>query len=216
MTSVEAGPVGVFGGTFDPVHFGHLRLAEEARECFALDRVLWIPAGRPPHRNPPVAAAEHRLAMVQLAVAGNGAFVPEAGELGTATPSFTFDTLTRLRSNLGAERPLVLLVGADAFRGLAEWHRWREIFALAHLGIATRPGHDVDADGLPAELEAELAARLVDRLPGTPAGSIARFSLTALEISATAIRKLLAAGDSPRYLIPERVLDYIDSHSLYR
>lgn len=216
MTSVEAGPVGVFGGTFDPVHLGHLRLAEEAREAFGLDRVLWIPAGRPPHRNPPVAAAEHRLSMVELAVAGNGTFVTEAGELGTAMPSYTIDTLGRLRRHLGAERPLVLLVGADAFKGLAEWHRWREIFALAHLAIATRPGHDLDTDGLPAELAAELAARRVDRLPDEPAGSIARFSLTALEISATAIRKLLAGGGSPRYLVPERVLDYIESHSLYR
>lgn len=135
----EAAPLGLLGGTFDPVHYGHLRLAEEAREALKLPELRWIPAGQPPHRTAPRTAAGHRLEMVRRAVAGNPAFTVDDAETRAPGPSFTVTTLERLRAAL-PDRPLVLLMGADAFLGLATWHRWRELLDLAHLGVATRPG----------------------------------------------------------------------------
>ncbi|MBL8481248.1 MAG: nicotinate (nicotinamide) nucleotide adenylyltransferase, partial [Rhodocyclaceae bacterium] len=133
-------PLGVFGGTFDPVHVGHLRLAEEAAETLQLERVAWIPAGRPPHRGAPATAAAHRLAMVQRAIADNPRFVLDDAEVRADAPSYSVLTLARLRAAHGPERPLVLLLGADAWAGLAGWHRWQEIFELAHIAVASRPG----------------------------------------------------------------------------
>lgn len=216
MAPIEAGPVGILGGTFDPVHLGHLRLAEEARQFLGLVRVLWIPTGRPPHRGTPTAGADDRLAMTGRAIAGNPAFAIDDAEVRADVPSYTVSTLERLRAALGPDRPLVLLMGADAFRGLPTWHRWREVFGLAHLGVATRPGHELRENGMAEDLAGEWRARRVPALAPTPAGGIASFPMTALDISATSVRRLLAAGASPRYLIPDGVLDYIRSHSLYR
>lgn len=213
----DQGAIGIMGGTFDPVHNAHLALARAARDRFGLCGVLWIPAGRPPHRAVPPTAAAHRLAMVEAAIAGEAGFALDDGEVARAAPSFTVPTLERLRGRFGQQRPLVLLMGADAFLGLAGWHRWREIFDLAHLAVATRPGFPLDALGPP--LAGELAAR---RLAGadfsTPAGGIALFELVAGTVSATAARALIAAG-APRErlleLLPAPVIDYIRRHSLY-
>ncbi len=211
--------LGIFGGTFDPVHFGHLRLAQEAADHLGLARVRWIPAGQPPHRAAPRVTARHRLDMVRLATAGNPAFAVDATEVEAAEPSYTVPTLERLRRELGDACPLVLLVGADAFAGLPTWHRWRDLFALAHLAVSHRPGFPVDAASLPDELAGEFARRRLPDAAGlhaAPAGGIATFAMTQLAISATQIRQLLANGRSPRYLLPQRVLDYIDLHHLYR
>lgn len=212
-------PLGLFGGTFDPVHFGHLRLAEEAAVHLGLGGVRWLPAGNPPHRGTPAVTAAQRLVMVQLATAGNPLFHVDAAEVEADAPSYTVHTLERLRRELGDARPLVLLVGADAFAGLASWHRWRDLFDLAHLAISHRPGFPVDMASLPHELATEFGDRR--QLDATclcqqPAGCIVSFAMTQLAISATQIRKLLANGLSPRYLLPDTVLDYIRAHSLYR
>ncbi len=212
-------PLGLFGGTFDPVHFGHLRLAEEAIGQLELGGVRWIPAGRPAHRGQPQVAPAQRLAMIRLATAGNSRFSVDAAEVEAAAPSYTVPTLERLRRELGPERPLVLLLGADAFAGLESWHRWRELFALAHVAVSHRPGFPVAAAALPPTLAGELAARgQVDSavLRAAPAGRIVTFAMTQLAISATQIRQLQAAGRSARYLLPDDVLDYIRTHSLYR
>ena len=212
-------PLGLFGGTFDPVHFGHLRLAEEAIVHLGLGKVCWMPAGQPPHRGTPQVTAAQRLAMVSLATAGNAGFVVDASEVEAAAPSFTVHTLERLRRELGERLPLVLLVGADAFAGLSTWHRWRDILALAHVAVSHRPGFPVEAASLPPELAAEFAGRRIDDVHAlrlSAAGCIATFAMTQLAISATQIRKLLANGLSPRYLLPDDVLDYIQTHSLYR
>ena len=148
-------PLGVFGGTFDPVHFGHLRLAEEACAALGLQQVLWVPAGRPPHRDRPLAASAHRLHMVSLAIAGNPRFALDATEAGSDTASYTVNTLRRLRQQLGSAQPLVLLLGADAFAGLPSWYHWQELFELAHLAVATRPQHSLDPDRLPPALAAQ-------------------------------------------------------------
>lgn len=209
--------VGFFGGTFDPVHFGHLRLAEEAADTLGLGRVLFSPAGQPPHRDPPRVAAGDRLAMVAAAIAGNPRFALDAGEAHSAGPSYTVTTLARLRREFGVSRPLVLLLGSDAFAALNLWHRWREIFALAHVAVTHRPGAGW-ATTLPEDLAAQLARRRVDspaELATAPSGLIYGFTMTPLEISATVIRDLLANRRSPRYLLPDAVLDYIRAHRLY-
>lgn len=212
-------PLGLFGGTFDPVHYGHLRLAEEAIAHLALGGVRWIPAGQPPHRGAPQVTAGQRLDMVRQATAGNPRFSVDASEVEASEPSYTVHTLERLRRELGDRQPLVLLVGADAFAGLATWHRWRDIFALAHVAVSHRPGFPVETASLPHGLAAEFnARRLADAssLRTNAHGGIATFAMTQLAISATQIRKLLANGLSARYLLPDDVLDYIQTHSLYR
>lgn len=214
----EHGPLGIFGGTFDPVHLGHLRLAEEARTHLGLARVLWIPAGQPPHRDAPNVTAEDRLTLVRQATAGNIAFEVDDAEVRAPAPSYTVHTLTRLRQLHGPERPLVLLLGADAFAGLPTWHRWEELWHLAHIAIAHRPGFPVTEASLPAALARVFAERRRDDpavLAQAPGGAMVTFAMTQLAISATQIRKLLANGDSPRYLLPDPVLDYIQQHHLY-
>lgn len=214
----EAGPLGILGGTFDPIHFGHLRLAEEARIALGLERVRLIPAGQPPHRETPGSAGANRLAMTRLAVTGLAQFEVDAAEVLSSAPSYTVPTLQRLRMESGPRRPLVLLLGMDAFQHLASWHRWRELFELAHIGVATRPGYALDADALPGELASELRARFAphpDAIGAGPAGHITAFTMTPLAISATAIRAGLRSARSPRFLLPDAVLDYIQTHSLY-
>lgn len=212
-------PLGLFGGTFDPVHYGHLRLAEEAIAQLGLAGVRWIPAGNPPHRGAPQVTAAQRLAMVSRSTADNPRFSVDPAEVEAAAPSYTVLTLERLRAELGPAQPLVLLVGADAFAGLASWHRWPEILDLAHVAVSHRPGFPVEAASLPTALaDAFRQRRLADvgGLRAAPGGGIVTFAMTQLAISATQIRKLLANGLSARYLLPDGVLDYISSHSLYR
>lgn len=213
-------PIGILGGTFDPIHYGHLRLAEELGERLRLEEVRFFPSGTPPHRSAPAVTADHRLAMTRLAAAGNARFAVDDRELRRAGPGYTFDTLTELRADLGDARPLALLLGADAFLEFATWHRWREIFGLAHVAVAHRPGFPVErwAERMPEPLAREYSARLMQQplaIHLSPAGGVVIVPFTALEISATAIRDMLHAGASPRYLLPGAVLDYIRSHGLY-
>jgi nicotinate-nucleotide adenylyltransferase len=201
------------------VHYGHLRLAEEAVAHLGLGGVRWMPAGQPPHRGVPAVTAQQRLEMVRRATAGNPLFTVDPAEVEACEPSYTVHTLERLRRELGADQPLVLLVGADAFAGLASWHRWRDIFTLAHIAVSHRPGFPVETASLPHELATEFADRRqtdVSALRGASAGGIVTFAMTQLAISATQIRKLLANQLSARYLLPDEVLDYIQTHSLYR
>ena len=216
----SSAPIGVLGGTFDPIHFGHVRLAEELAGTLRLAQVCLVPSGTPPHRTAPAVAAEHRLAMVRLAAAGNARFKVDDREVRRAGPGYTFDTLAGLRAESGDARPLVLLVGADAFLEFATWHRWHEIFGLAHVAIAHRPGFPVErwAERMPQPLAREYSARLAQQplaVHLSPAGGIVIVPFTALDISATAIRDILRAGASPRYLLPDAVLDYIQSNRLY-
>jgi nicotinate-nucleotide adenylyltransferase len=218
MSPPDPRPIGLLGGTFDPVHLGHLRLAEEAREALGLERVVWLPAGQPPHRRPPRVSGAHRLAMVRLAVAGNGGFAVDPAEVRAAAPSYTAVSLERLRAQFGPEQPLVLLMGADAFLGLPAWHRWRDLFALAHVAVASRPGYAIDAGTLPGALAEEFAARRRPdsaSLGAAPSGAIVEFAITPLAVSASDIRDRVACARSVRYLIPDSVLDYIGRHSLY-
>ena len=213
-------PLGVYGGTFDPVHYAHLRLAEEAADQLGLACVRWIPAGQPSAREAPRVGAVHRLAMVDLAISGNSRFELDRSEVDADRPSYTVPTLERLRQTAvcGDRRPLVLLLGADAFAGLTGWYRWQEIFALAHVAVAHRPGFPVDPSRLPEALAVLYRRRHcadAAALGEAPAGSIATFAMTQLDISATKIRALLSTRASARYLLPEALLDYIHDHQLY-
>lgn len=212
-------PIGIFGGTFDPVHFGHLRLAEEMAEALGLVTVRFVPAGTPPHRTRPRTGAHHRLQMVRLAIAGNPRFVLDDREVDLPRLSYTVETLASLRGELGADQPLCLLLGADAFLGLTTWHRWQDLFTLAHIAVAHRPGFPQSAwkDAMPEVLRTELEARMAhpQDLSCRAAGLVVARPITALDISATHIRDALRAGHSPRYLLPDSVLDYIQAHQLY-
>ncbi|MFY9329344.1 MAG: nicotinate-nucleotide adenylyltransferase [Georgfuchsia sp.] len=217
MTEKPLGPLAILGGTFDPVHRAHLQLATDARAHLGLAQVLWIPSGNPPHRERPRASAEHRLAMVMLAISGNPHFQIDESEVRSGAPSYTVTTLLRLRAIHGT-RPLVLLLGADAFLGLAGWHRWRELFALAHIAIATRPGYVLDSQAMDDELREEyLCRRYGDHscLSAQAAGSIVTFAITPLDISASAIRAKLACGQQTQDLLTGTVLDYIANNHLY-
>lgn len=213
------GAVGILGGTFDPVHLAHLALARVACEKLDLAQVLWVPAGQPPHRDRPRTAPGDRCAMVAAAIAGEPRFLLDASEAEQAVPSYTVPTLERLRRHFGPNRPLVLLMGADAFRGLPGWHRWREVFQVAHVGVATRPGYPLTdfAEPLASEFAARSRPAGTDFL-STPAGAIVPFELSAGTVSATEVRRLLAAGapqERLRALLPAAVVDYIQRHRLY-
>lgn len=207
--------IGLFGGTFDPVHIGHLRSALETAELLGLDELRLLPAARPPHREAPQVSAQQRLAMVELAAAGVAPLRVDARELARDKPSYTIDTLESLRAELGTDVQLVLLVGWDAFCGLPTWHRWEELLQHCHLAVLQRPDADTEA---PEALRDLLAARSVadpNALSGA-AGQVTFIWQTPLAVSATQIRALLAQGRSPRFLVPDAVLNYIEAHGLYR
>jgi nicotinate-nucleotide adenylyltransferase len=195
-------------------------LAQEAASALDLQQVRFIPAGEPWQRSAPRAPASQRLEMVKLACAGNPLFKVDDREIRRHGPSYTVDTLAELRAELGPEQPLCLLLGADAFLGLASWHRWQEIFGFAHCAVAHRPGFASSswADSMPPALQQALAARQTtdpSALAKSPAGQIMIYPITPLDISASHIRTELQQGKSPRYLVPDAVLDYISQNQLY-
>ncbi len=223
MIVSDSAPVGVLGGTFDPIHFGHLRLAEEAREALGLAQVRFIPAGDPPHRERPAVAPEQRLHMVRQAVAGNPDFIADDIEIRSGNKSYTVMTLERLRAHYGENRPLVLILGADAFAGIPQWYQWGHLLDLAHIAVAGRPGFAWHAESMPSSLSEELhdicrkcLSNDMAELAHSPAGHIFTFEMTPLAVSASLIRTLLQAGRSIRYLLPASVLDYIETNRLYR
>ena len=198
-------PLAILGGTFDPVHIGHLNAAWEAAELLDAE-VRLMPASVPPHRPPPIASAEQRVAMLRAALQGQSRLTLDTRELEREGPSYTVDTLAELRAEQG-DRPLVLLLGEDAFAGLPSWHRWRELFGLAHVGVLTRPGAEPTWSG---ELTEAISERLVAdpwAVRAVPSGWVTLAPVTPLEISATRVRELLGAGHQPRYLLPLELLN---------
>ena len=217
LNTSSANVVGILGGTFDPVHRGHVALAEAALAGLPLSEVLWLPSGSPGHRAPPVASARDRLAMLRLATEGNPRCRIDDSELGRNEPTYTVHVLTRLRAQLGNEQPLALLLGSDSFLSLPTWLRWRELFDLAHIAVASRPGA-IPGDGGPSpELSAEIARRSArgEQLAASAAGRVARFDMPPVDISASAVRSGLAAGRDLGDLLPAAVLAYIRTQQLY-
>lgn len=207
-------PIGVFGGTFDPIHFGHLRAAFELTELLGLERVLFVPAADPPHRGRPIADAATRLAMVRAALEDEENFVLDDRELRRPGPSYSVLTLEELRREHG-QRPLVLMLGMDAFLGLPGWHRWRQLLDLAHVAVAHRPGARLPRSGALGELLATHRARHRLEIAAAPAGRIFVHPGTQLDISSTDLREALRAGRDPRYLMPEPVRRMINATGIY-
>ena len=208
------GPIGLFGGTFDPIHFGHLRTALELLRELRLAEVRFTPCGRPPHGKMPVASAAFRLDMVKTAVAGQPGFVVDERELNRSGPSYTVETLESLRAE-SASRSIGLIVGMDAFVDIGSWHRSDDILRLAHVIVARRPGSASPDSGHAGELLA--ASGVTDRaaLAAVPAGKILVHTVTQLEISSSAIRAAARVGQSQRYLVPDDVAALIETTGCY-
>lgn len=207
-------PLGILGGTFDPIHYGHLRPAQEILRVLDLAEIRLIPAANPPHRQPPVATPEQRLRMAELAVAGVPGVTVDDREYRRGGPSYTVLTLESLRSEFG-ERSLCLLMGLDAFEGIETWHQWQRLPELAHLIVMTRPGWEFPAgERLPAWARDRLV-RDTSKLAQTSAGKIYFQAVTPQDISATRIREALMRGESLKAWLPPTVLEYIRANHVY-
>jgi nicotinate-nucleotide adenylyltransferase len=206
-TPLIYGSIGIMGGTFDPIHVGHLAAAEEAREALGLERILFIPAGVPPHKpERPVTAAQHRVAMVELAIAGNAAFELSRIEVDRDGPSYTADTVEMLAAIEGAngrDANLTLILSVESFHGLPTWREPRRILNLCRLAVVPR-------GGFPTPERAWLA----EQFRGVPV-RVAFLDAPRLRLSGSEIRQRVAAGRSIRYLVPDAVIDYISDHGLY-
>jgi nicotinate-nucleotide adenylyltransferase len=203
--------IGILGGTFDPVHYGHLRPALEVREIFGLTEIRLLPSAQPPHREQPVAPAPIRARMLELAIKNQPGFVIDTRELDRAGRSYMIDTLKSFRQEF-PEQPLILFVGADAFKNLTGWHCWQQLFDYAHIVVMMRPGIQLQ------ELDGYFAAKkanVISEITQAPAGKLFFQPVTQLEISATAIRKMIAEKRNPGFLLPDAVIEYIKQHKLY-
>jgi nicotinate-nucleotide adenylyltransferase len=197
-------PIGIFGGTFDPIHLGHLRTAFELWQALKLTEVRFVPAATTPGREQPLADGALRLRMVEAAISEEPAFVVDDREVRRAGVSYSVDTLTELRSEF-PDRSLCLLLGMDAFLGLPNWHRWRELFDLAHIVVAHRPGWKAPTQGPLGEVMVDRGTGAIRDLHENLAGRILVHAGTQLEISSTDLRQTLVAGRDPRYLVPGSV-----------
>lgn len=208
-------PIGIFGGAFDPVHLGHLRAALEISEKFLLEKVYFVPCQVPVHKARTAATATHRIAMLNLAMAGEKKFQVDDREVRRKTPSYMVETLSSFREEFGENRPLALILGSDALMGFTTWREWEKFFDLAHIIVVARGSQKMI---LSPEFKGYLSFRK-NKSPRTivnsPAGSVFFQRTTKLDISSTTIRSLLLKKSSPRYLIPETVWEYIQREQLY-
>jgi nicotinate-nucleotide adenylyltransferase len=218
---VSLAPVGILGGTFDPIHFGHLRLATEALEQCRLSEIYFIPCGTPPHRSAPIASATQRLAMTRLALHGQAQFVLDEREIHRNDPCYTIDTLRSLRDDFGTQQSLCLLLGGDAFLQLHTWRNWQQVFELAHIIVVQRAGRPLG--NAMQQADAALQQQYQTRLAPAPAalcdaaaGNIVVIDMPALDISATDIRRRMSEHRSIRYLLPDAVAAYLHVHQPYR
>ena len=211
-----AAPIGVLGGTFDPVHHGHLRLAIECLHDFAFSEVRLIPVHTPPHRDAPAASAAQRLAMLQKAVEGRMGLVADDREVRRGGVSYTIDTARSLREEFGV-RPLCLIMGMDAFQLLHTWRRWTELPEYVHIVVVNRPGSALEFQHREvAGLYSQRSVADLSALAAKPSGSILKADIPLLDISAARIRGLIAAGRDASFLLPPPVLDHIRREGIYQ
>ncbi|MEQ1546017.1 nicotinate-nucleotide adenylyltransferase [Methyloglobulus sp.] len=204
--------IGIFGGTFDPVHYGHLRSALEVKEIFGLEEVRLIPSSQPPHRSQPHATANMRVQMLNLAIANQPDLTIDTREIDRAGASYMVLTLESLRQDF-PDQPLLLFVGSDAFSQLTSWYQWQRLFDFAHIVVLTRPGFSV------LQLDEFFAVRQTsdrEQLSEHLSGKLYCQPITQLDISATAIRKIFADRRSPAFLLPDAVIAYISQNKLYQ
>ena len=206
--------LGILGGTFDPIHYGHLRPAQEALRALDLAEIRVIPAANPPHRRPPVATPEQRLRMVELAVSGVPGFTVDDCEFRRGGPSYTVLSLESLRREFG-ERPLCLLLGLDAFESIETWHQWQRLLELAHFIVMTRPGWEFPAGARLPPWVRDRQVRDTSMLNQASAGKIYYQAVTPQDISATRIREALARGEPVEAWLPSAVLEYIRANRVY-
>lgn len=207
-------PMALFGGTFDPVHYGHLRCADEVRRKLGLNNLYLLPAGTPPHRDTPSATVEQRLEMLQLARLEFPKLLIDDRETRRSGPSYMVDTLTEMRSSL-ENRPLLLSIGQDAANLLHTWFQWERLFELAHIVILTRPG---TPSKYPPELANQVQLRSgsdMQELIKTEAGKVLHLEVESIDVSATGIKRILRSGGSPESMLPAAVLEYINKNRLY-
>ncbi len=208
-------PIGIFGGTFDPIHYGHLRTAFEILQALRFGEIRFVPTGDPPHRGASIARAALRFDMVCAATAAETGFVVDDCELRRNGPSYTIDTLSAMREEI-SDQPMGLILGMDAFLGLTSWHRWDELLDYAHIVVAHRPGWRAPDIGPLGELLSEHGTHRVDDLHKHREGFIHIHAVTQLEISSTEIRDLVGAGRDPRFLMPDVVRDVIMNSGCYK
>lgn len=207
-------PLAIFGGTFDPVHYGHLRCADEAREKLGLNNLYLLPAGTPPHRKPPQATTRQRLEMLHLAQAEFPQLEIDDRETRRSGPSYMVDTLQELRTEF-PQTPLLLLIGQDAANHLHSWFHWEQLFELAHIVILTRPGAKAEyRSDLARQMQRRLSAD-VQALCRSDAGGVLYLEVASIDVSATSIKSIMRLGRSPRSMLPGAVLDYINENQLY-
>ena len=207
-------PIGIFGGTFDPIHYGHLRTAFEMLQALKFGEICFIPSGDPPHRGETFADAELRLEMVRVATVNQPGLLVDDRELRRDGPSYTIDTLESFREEQG-DTPIGLIVGMDAFLGLTSWYRWDEILDMAHIVVAHRPGWKAPDIGALGELITEHGTHRIGDLHANRNGYVHIHAVTQLEIASTEIRELVAAGRDPRFLMPDAVRDVILNTNCY-
>ncbi len=212
--------IGIYGGTFDPIHNGHLRVAEELVDLIGLDQLFFVPAGEPRLRNAPVASAYHRAQMVSLSIQDNANFFLDDREIKRSGVSTTVESLQEYRAEYGEQAVFCFIMGADAFIKIHHWYCWRELFQLCHLIVVERPNSQrvSNCRELPQELQSICTPRWVSDVGDMMrqfSGMIYIAKTALLDISATRIRNYVAADKSIRYLLPEVVSDYIKTHHLY-
>jgi nicotinate-nucleotide adenylyltransferase len=207
--------IGIMGGTFNPIHNGHLRLAQELAEQLTLSQVRFIPSANPPHKATPKVSAQQRAEMVQLAIADNALFALDTRELERLGASYTIDTLISLKTEF-TQHALCLIMGSDAFAKLDTWHRWQELINYCHIILVQRPS--TTPTGLNQAMQDFMLAHYTEDLHAlseTDSGCISMLAIPALDISSSQIRELMALGRNPRYLSPKAVVDYMQLNSLY-
>jgi nicotinate-nucleotide adenylyltransferase len=210
----ESKSIGILGGMFDPVHFGHLRTAIDALQDFSLDEVRLVPCHHPVHKEEPVVAAQHRIAMLHKAIKSEKRLVVDVRECMRPGPSYMLETLESLRTEYPNDK-LFLLLGADAFNNLEGWKKWKKLFELAHIIVITRPGWNINPSQVIKEYCKDKTVSSFAEIGEEKNGKVLGYSFTPLMISSSEIRELLKEKKSVRYLIPNKVIKYIKKHKLY-
>jgi nicotinate-nucleotide adenylyltransferase len=217
MTNAEhssISPIALLGGTFDPVHYGHLRCAEEVRKKLGLENLYLLPAGSPPHRDTPTATVKQRLDMLQLACLEFPHLLIDDRETRRSGPSYMVDTLLEIRADF-PDSPLILVVGQDAFNLLHTWFDWKRLFELAHIVVLTRPGTGVE---YPSDLAIQVEPRslgVLKELLKSRAGAVLRLEVEPIDVSATNIKRAMRTGHPVMSMTPAAVVEYIDKNGLY-
>ncbi len=207
--------IGILGGTFDPIHFGHIKPTLDLLTLVPLDEIRFIPCRVPPHRPQPHASAHHRWRMVEIVANHQTGFVADSRELRREGPSYTIETLEDLHRDLGAANHLCLIMGNDAFCSFTQWYRWQDILTLAHILVMKRPGVSLPTHGDAAQLLQRARLRRPEELLNTHGGGILPCEVSQVNVSATAVRACIRAGEQPRFLIPGPVWAYIRREKLY-